>query len=48
MSRYDIAREIRFSPSGNILMMGDNYIYLLNRFNELSGMSPELSKSLGG
>lgn len=47
MSQYDLAYKIRFLPSGNSLMRGASGDYLLERFRELGGMTPEISKRLG-
>lgn len=47
MNQYQLASQIRFSPAGNYLMCGENGDYLMARFKELGGMTPEISKSLG-
>lgn len=47
MSQYELAYKIRFSPSGDSLICGASGDYLLERFRELGGMTPEISKRLG-
>lgn len=47
MSHYDMAYKVRFSPAGDRLMCGATGDYFLARYNELGGMTPEISKRLG-
>jgi len=47
MNQYQLASQIRFSSVGNYLMCGANGEYLMARFRELGGMTPEISKRLG-
>lgn len=47
MSQYELAFKIRFSPSGDSLMCGASGDYLMERFRELGGMTPEISKRMG-
>lgn len=47
MSHYDMAYKVRFSPTGDRLMCGATGDYFLTRYNELGGMTPEISKRLG-
>lgn len=47
MSQQSIAQLIRFGASGNVLLTGRNYDYLMARFNSLGGWTPEISKAVG-
>lgn len=47
MSRVDIARAIRYGSSSDGLFIGDNYKYLMARYEELGKISPEISKQIG-
>jgi cysteinyl-tRNA synthetase len=49
MSQYQMAYIWRFAPSGNIYFDSKlPFFEVFNkRFNELGGMTPEISKSLG-
>lgn len=47
MSQYELAYKIRFSKMGDPLMCGATGDYLTERFRELGGMTPEISKMLG-
>lgn len=47
MSQYELAYKVRFSQIGDQLMCGDTGDYLMERFKELGGMTPEISKKLG-
>ena len=49
MSQTQMARLQRFSPSGNPIFRSDLplYDYFKKRFDELGGMTPEISKRIG-
>ena len=47
MSREDMARAWRFAPSGDPRFQGAAGKYFEERFKELGGFSPEISKKIG-
>ena len=47
MSQYQMAHRVRFSSAGDPFMCGDLGNYFIERFKELGGMTPEISKQLG-
>lgn len=49
MSHEELARLRRFAPSGHPVFNTDYplYEYFEKRFNELGGMTPEISKKIG-
>jgi len=49
MSQYEIAYQIRYAISGHKYFdcTYPYYEYLMKRFKELGGMTPEISKQLG-
>lgn len=49
MSQMEMARLWRFAPSGSVYFQRGNpqCDYFEKRFNELGGMTPEISKALG-
>jgi hypothetical protein len=47
MSREAMAIAWRFAPIGDPMFQGAAGQYFTKRFNELGGMSPEISKRIG-
>jgi len=49
MSQIELARLWRFAPPGHPYFNGDLplYVYFRDRFHELGGMTPEISKEIG-
>ncbi len=49
MSQLELARLRRFAPSGHPVFRGNEplYEYFEKRFQELGGMTPAISKTLG-
>jgi len=47
LCQEQMARIWRFSPVGNEIFIGESGIYFQKRFNELGGMTPEISKRIG-
>lgn len=47
LSHYDMGYLLRFAPAGHPFFKEGNYEYFRERFEELGGMTPELSKRLG-
>jgi hypothetical protein len=47
LSRFEMAKIGRFSPSGNPLLQDEAGAYFAQRFKDLGGFSPEISKELG-
>jgi len=49
MSQMDMARELRFAPAGCPLFSTDYPLYMVfkKRFDELGGMTPEISRRIG-
>lgn len=46
MSQVEMATALRFAPAGDPLFV-DAYDYFMQRFNELGGMTPAISKNIG-
>ena len=49
MSHMEMATLYRFAPSGHPIFStsGELFDHFMKRFNELGGMSPEISKRIG-
>lgn len=47
MTRVEMASRWRFAPIGDPLFQGESGVYFAQRFKELDGMSPEISKHIG-
>lgn len=47
LSRLEMARIWRFAASGHPLLSGEAGSYFKQRFSELGGFSPAISKALG-
>jgi len=47
LSREDMARKWRFAPVGDPMLQGEAGDYFSERFKELGGFSPEISKKIG-
>ena len=47
MSREEMARRWRFAPVGDPMFQGEVGDYFAERFKELGGMSPGISKKIG-
>lgn len=47
LPRLEMARLWRFAPTGEPLLQGDAGAYFKQRFGELGGFSPAISKAIG-
>jgi hypothetical protein len=46
-SQYEMAELWRFAPSGSPMLQGEAGEYFAQRFKELGGMTPAISKQIG-
>jgi hypothetical protein len=46
LDHYEMAKLRRFAPPGHIYFCDDLYLYFENRFQNLGGMTPEISKAI--
>jgi zona occludens toxin (predicted ATPase) len=47
MTREEMARQWRFAPMGDPMFQGETGDYFGQRFRELGGFSPAISKDIG-
>ena len=47
MTYEQMARALRFSPSGSPLFIGKNFEYFHDRFESFGGMTVEVSRRIG-
>ncbi len=47
LSHWHMAHKWRFAPTGDPMLQGAEGAYFQQRFKELGGMTPALSKELG-
>lgn len=47
LDRVEMARLWRFARVGHPYFQGESYEYFKNRFSNLGGMSPDISKEIG-
>lgn len=47
MSQIEMAQKHRFAPAGDPMFQGKVGTYFAERFRELGGMTPAISKSIG-
>ena len=47
MTQVEMARLWRFAPIGDPILQGETGHYFIQRFRELGGFSPAISKAIG-